>query len=215
MGRLVCHLRGVLRAWERVSTPPQYKWFYTHGRYKWREYQSVGGHAIQKKFFDHFLKGIDSGIMETARVRLEVRENLYDSIVRYENEWPIARTKYTKLHLDAATGTLNFDRVRGPRTISYNSEDPNSRALFKITFDKDTELTGQMKLKLWVSPNNANDMDLFVTLRKLDAYGHEVRFDAWEASGYWSVDLGWLRLSWRELDKKESRPWPARLHFEK
>jgi hypothetical protein len=37
-------------------------------------------------------------------------------------------------------------------------------ASFGITFDEDTELTGYMKVKLWVSAEVADDRDLFVVL---------------------------------------------------
>jgi len=65
--------------------------------------------AFQKKFFDCFLKGDTlSGILETPRVRLEIRDTIDKYTVRYENEWPIARTRYQKLYLDATTGKLNW-----------------------------------------------------------------------------------------------------------
>jgi hypothetical protein len=35
------------------------------------------------------------------------------------------------------------------------------RASFTVSFHRDTELTGNMKLKLWVSASEGGDMDLF------------------------------------------------------
>ena len=95
--------------------------------------------------------------------------------VRYENEWPIARTEYKKLYLDAATGTLSFNKVGKEGKVTYNSAD--GAAVFDIKFDQDTELTGYMAMKLWLSPEEANDMDLVVKLRKLDAKGNVVYFE--------------------------------------
>ena len=40
----------------------------------------------------------------------------------------------------------------------YDSEDKRQDVSFKYTFDKDTELVGNMKLKLWVSTKDSDDM---------------------------------------------------------
>ena len=42
---------------------------------------------------------------------------------------------------------------------------------FTIRFDEDTELTGYMKLHLWVEAIGSNDMDLFVKVQKLSKGG--------------------------------------------
>ena len=71
-----------------------------------------------------------------------------------------------------------------------------------------------MKLKLWVSPEDADDMDLFITLWKLDAKGNRVYFDWCHAWSRFPVALGWLRLSWREQDLELSTLWQPVLKFE-
>ncbi len=53
-------------------------------------------------FFDYWLKGIKNNIMETPRVRLSMRTGDGGYYLMNENEWPIARTQYTKLYLDAS-----------------------------------------------------------------------------------------------------------------
>ncbi len=195
---------GVFLAYQKISS--EYKWLYTHGRQKWAEFYSSEAKAFQKQFFDCFLKGTDSRIMETPRVRLEVRDTLDRYTVRYENEWPIGRTEYMELYLDANTGTLNFDKAGKEGRVSYDSESADGRASFDITFDQDTELTGPMNLKLWVSPENADDADLFVTLRKIDTNGDEVLFDCCHFPVRYPVAFGGLRLSNRELDEEKSTP---------
>ena len=205
------HTRGTLWGYKKISS--EYKWLYTHGRQKWAEFYSVEARDIQKKFFDCFLKGVDSRIMDTPRVRLEVRETRDRYKVRYEHGWPIARTQYKELYLDAKARTLNFDKVTQEGKVTYDSAD--GKAVFDITFDQDTELTGHMKLKLWVSPEKANDADLFITLKKVDADGNEVHFDSWSPPSRYPVALGWLRLSQRELDEEKSTPWQPYLKHER
>jgi uncharacterized protein len=199
------HTRGCFEAFKRISS--EHKWLYTHGRRKWEEYYSDEALEYQKKFFDHFLKGIDSGMMHTPRIRLEVRESQADYTVRYENEWPIARTQYEKLYLDAANGALNFDEGRQQGKVSYDSA--NGRAEFDVTFGEDTELSGHMKLRLWVSAEDADEMDLIVGVKKLNKTGQEVHFYGTAMSAYVKgmVARGWLRVSQRELDEEKSTPW--------
>jgi len=48
--------------------------------------------GIHIRWFDYWLKGIDNGIMDEPPVRVFV---MGDNIWREENEWPLARTKYT------------------------------------------------------------------------------------------------------------------------
>ncbi len=88
-------------------------------------------HAIQLRWFDHWLKGVDNGVMEEAPVRLFVMgENRW----RDENEWPLARTRYTRMYLHSAghanssrgDGVLRFTAPREefPDSFIYSPDDP-------------------------------------------------------------------------------------------
>ena len=214
------HLQGNFRGWLRASS--QHKWLYTYSLRKWQGlYTPIEARDMQRNFFDCFLKGIDSGIMEMPRVRLSVQDKLLDFKVRYEKDFPLKRTVYTALYLDASNGVLSPDKPEQTAKTTYNSDvSPVSqiihressvgnegKASFRITFDKETEITGFMKLKLWVSPEDADDMDIFVTVRKYNADGFQVCFDSDGAPGRMPVALGWMRLSKRELDEELSQPW--------
>ncbi len=197
------HSRGEFQAFRRIAS--KNKWLYTHGRRKWEEYYSDEALRSQKKFFDYFLRGVENGMLSLPRVRLETRETINAYKVRYENEWPIARTEYKKLYLDSGTGILNSDELSQVGKVTYDSKD--GRAIFDITFDEDNELSGYMKLKLWVSAEETDDMDLFVGIVKLDVDGNEVHF--YGMNGYLGgvVARGWLRVSQREIDEKMFTPW--------
>jgi predicted acyl esterase len=197
------HTRGSFRAFRKISS--EYKWLYTHGRQKWAEFYAAEARTYRKLFFDHFLKGIDDRILGLPRVRLEVRETLEKYAVRWENEFPLRRTEYKKLYLDARDGTLKPANDAPESKVTYDAA--NGKAEFVFNFAEDTELTGYLSLKVWVSPGEANDMDLFVTLRKLDRNGNQVLFDNCHVPGKWPMALGWLRLSHRELDREKSTPW--------
>ena len=78
---------------------------------------------------------------------------------------------------------------------------------FSHVFTEDTEVTGHMKLKLWVSTTEGDDMDLFVAVEKLDRTGEEVHFFGKTGYAEGPVALGWLRVSERTLDAVASTPW--------
>lgn len=67
-----------------------------------------------------------------------------------------------------------------------------------------------MKLKLWVAAEEAEDMDLFVGIKKFDRRGNEVYFPDFNHIENGQVATGWLRVSHRELDQAKStaaQPW--------
>jgi uncharacterized protein len=200
------HQMGGIWGYEHINS--KYKWFFGHGRHKWDVYYSPEALTFQKKFFDCFLKGnAKSGILETPQVRLEIRDTIDKYTVRYENDWPITRTRYRELYLDAAAGKLSWDKPGQTGTVSYDSAD--GAALFGIKFDEEIEITGNIGAYLWVSPGEVRDMDLVVKLRKLDTSGNIIYFDHCHAPGTYEVASGWWRLSWRELNASQSRPeWP-------
>ncbi len=196
------HSRGSFEAYKQIRS--EEKWLFTHGRQKWAVFYSDEALAMQRQFLDHFLKGEDTGIEDVGRVRLEVRESLETFTVRYEDDWPIPRTEYRALYLDAATGALSADLPETEEETRYLPL--TEAATFTLTFDEDTELTGNMKLRLWVSTSEGTDMDLFVGIEKLDASGEVVTFFGKAGFAEHPVALGWLRASERALDEARSTP---------
>ncbi len=68
--------------------------------------------ADHRAFFDHWLKGIDNGIMARPPVRLEIRTGHGGSYLQEEDEWPVARTTYPKWYFDAAPADWPGDANR-------------------------------------------------------------------------------------------------------
>ena len=204
------HSRGSFEGFKRISSDQ--KWLFTHGRGKWDVYYSEEALAYQKEFLDHFLKGEENGFDERAPVRLEVRETLDQYQVRFEEGWPVAGTEYRPLYLASDSSQLTHSKPQANGVVGYDSA--TGHAEFSLTFDEDTEITGNMKLKLWVSTYSSDDMDLFVGIQKLDREGKEVTF--YGKTGYTKgpVALGWLRVSERELDVERSSPWQPILTHE-
>jgi predicted acyl esterase len=199
------HTRGTLEGFKRIAS--EQKWLDVHGRKKWYYYYEPESVKRQQTFFDHFLKGVPTEIAEWPTVRLEVRERYAVGSMRAESEWPLARTRYTKLYLDATDGALRWTPVAAPASVRYDARGAAPgphRAEFGLTFDRPVELIGHMKLRLFVSADGADDLDLFVAIQKLDAAGETVPFAFYAHFENGPVALGWLRVSHRELDPTRS-----------
>lgn len=198
------HTRGTLEGFKRISSPR--KWLEVHGRKKWAHYYDPESVRRQTAFFDHFLKGQDTEIANWPAVRLEVREKYNAGRERAEKEWPVPGTRYTKLYLDAAAGSLLLEAPKGETRCAYDSTGAGeeARAQFDITFDQPCELVGHMKLKIWMAAEAADDMDIFIAVQKLDGDGGLVPFAYYAQFEDGPVALGWLRASHRELDRERS-----------
>ncbi|MBO9519324.1 MAG: CocE/NonD family hydrolase [Porphyrobacter sp.] len=206
------HTRGTIEAWRHMTSPD--KWLTIHGDKKWANYYRPESRQKQADFFDQFLKGEDRGVKSWPRVSLEIRESAQQRPQRSEGEWPLARTEYRALYLNAAAKGLQEQPVQTAASLNYDPCDPADEAVFDFRFDEDTELTGYSKLKLWVEAVGADDLDLFVALQKLDAEGKPVGFYFYAFYDNGPIALGWLRASHRELDAARSTPWqPVHSHL--
>jgi len=195
------HTRGSFRAFDRIRS--QYKWLYTHRWGKWATYYSDEALSWQYRFFDCFLKGQDNGMKDVPPVRLAVNDTRTEFSVRAERAWPLERTRWTPLYLDAASGRL---APQAPATASSASFDAARGELqFTWAVPTDVELTGPMTLVLFVSLEGADDLCLFAGVRKLRA-GRPVTFEGSYGFPYDLVTKGWLRASLRQLNAGLSRP---------
>ncbi len=200
------HTRGSFEGFSRIGSSQ--KWLFTHGRRKWQTFYSAEAAQVQLRFLDHFLKGKPNGWLDTPRVRLEVRRSLDRYDLRFEPAWPLPSVSVRTLHLDAQHHTLASAPPTAEAIARYDStaRSGDDRASFVFRFDQETELTGEMALKLWVSTSEGVDLDLFILLRKLDPAGREVHFYGYNGYDRDSVAKGWLRFSQRARDPTRSRP---------
>ncbi len=208
-GAFILHLRGNVEGF--VGAGSQHRWLRIHTGNHFEPFHTLESRRVQQRFLDYWLKGEDNGQATDPPVRLAIRRGA-DVAWRDEQEWPIARTRWTELYLDARTCTLGPEPPAEAGQVSY--EAPTGGASFSSApFVAPTEITGPLALRLWVS-TTAPDMDLFVTLRDVDADGNDV----WGiGSGGEPVAMakGWLRVSQRKLDPAKSLPYrPYHTHDE-
>jgi predicted acyl esterase len=184
-----------------------------HGGSHWAPFYTDYGVRLQKRFFDHFLKGADNGWDRQPRVQLQVRHPGEKFVLRHENEWPIARTKWTRFYLDPRGMRLTAEPLGEEGSIAY---DAMSEGVSFSTppLERETEIIGPSALKLFISSSTV-DADIFAVLRIFDARGEEVLFQG-ALDPKTPVGQGWLRASQRKLDPKRSLPYrPFHAHDER
>jgi predicted acyl esterase len=205
------HSRGNFEAFMQAASAQ--KWLEVHpGRHEEWFYLPYGL-DLQKRFLDHFLKGADNGWEREPRVQLNIRRPFSDTYeLRKEEEWPLARTRWTELYLDAAGEGLSWE---GPASTTSASFDAMGEpfTFYSAPLRAETEITGPLSATLFVS-SSTTDADLFVTLRAFSPDGEEVDFQG-ALDPRTPLAQGWLRASHRKLDQEASRPYrPFHTHDE-
>jgi predicted acyl esterase len=210
------HLRGNVEGYLAIGSAQKYLQLHVGNHVD--PFYSLEGRLVQLRFLEQFLRGVDSGITREPPIRLAIRQDAERYRWRYENEWPLARTEWTEWHLDAATGGLATRRPAATSSVTHEADPAASQThatFVTAAFEHDTEITGPVKLRLWVS-SSSDDADVFVIVRKLGRDGREVRFPGpMPAGSPVAVAYGWLRASHRKLDESRSTPWrPFHTHDE-
>jgi predicted acyl esterase len=197
------HPRGNFNGYTETpgDTP---KWLEAHGDSHWSLFSSDYGLALQKRFFDHYLKGVANGWERQPRVQLNVRYPGERFVLRHENEWPLARTQWTKFFLDPANQALGAKSVAQPGQVTYEALGTGV-TFWMPPLEHETEITGPIAAKLFVSSSTA-DADLFLIVRVFDRAGKELTFMG-STDPNTPIANGWLRASHRRLDPQKSKPY--------
>src|SRR4029079_19524835 len=137
---------------------------------------------------------------QQPRVLLQVRHA--DKFVpRAENEWPLKRTRWTKLYLDPVNAALSPAKPTKKATLSFAAMG-DGMTFMTPPLAEETEITGPSALKLFASSSTA-DADFFIVLRIFTGDMKEIVFQG-AIDPHTPVGQGWLRASHRKLDKKLS-----------
>ncbi len=207
------HPRGNFEAFIQAKSAD--KWLEVHpGRHEEWFYLEYGM-QLQKRFFDFYLKDEKNGWDKEPKVWLNLRRPFSNEFkLRKENEWPLERTKWTKLFIDASqNGSLSWKKNPKSAEINFSS---NSRGISILSdpLKSETEITGPIVAKLFVS-SSTEDCDIFITLQAFSETGKEVYFQG-TVDPRTPLAQGWLRASHRKLDKIKSLFWrPYHSHDEK
>lgn len=225
-GGILLHLRGNVQGYLNAGSDLKYLRFIT-GRHDLPFYYEEEV-EVQRSFLDAFLKGDDregwsvKGKLPPVDMVLRkgdvgfndaAAEKVYPR--RSENEWPIARTQYTKFYLqpDQSLST-SAPATTEKKIVSYEAlgtlDSPKLVQFTTAVFEEETEITGHVVAHLAISASSSNadqpppsDIDIFVTLRHISPEGTEV-FYTGTAGDAVPLTKGWLRASLRTV--KEDHP---------
>lgn len=190
------HTYGTLEGFRRISSAD--KWLRIHNTGEWDDYYDPEHVEDLRRFFDRYLKGIDNGWEDTPRVRVSVLNPGGEDVVdRPEEDFPIPRTEYRRLYLDAKGGSLRSDQPAEEARAEYDSG-RRGKAVFKMRMPADAEICGYVSVRLWVEAKDADDMDLFVKLEKRRPSGLKYKYSL--GPGMDMAAKGYLRVSMRETD---------------
>jgi predicted acyl esterase len=196
------HLRGNVEGFMRPNTDQ--RWLEIHGHPHWMLYYTDYGNELQRRFFDYFLKGEGDFPETQPRVELQIRRPGERFEERDEGEWPLARTEWKTTYLDLDGKALSDEVPSAPAEDTYAPFGEGLR-LLAAPFEEETEVTGPLAAKLWIS-STTSDADLFLVLHLFDADGEEVTFHG-ATEPKQPISLGWLRASHRHLDPARSKPY--------
>ena len=193
------HTHGSFAGFRRMASKE--KWLRVHNTSEWFDYYTPENVEDLRRFFDHYLKGIDNGWEQTPRVRLSVlNPGGTDIVGRAEEDFPLARTQYHKLYLSAADSALLSSLPADQAVSEYQSDSARHEVTYRYRMERPTEITGYMKLHLWVSAPDHDDMDLAVRVEKLSRDGQPLS----DRTGNLIAATGLMRVSMRQLDEARS-----------
>jgi predicted acyl esterase len=214
------HMRGNIDGFVRSASVNKKLQMHTGGHVD--AFYSDEGKQELLRWYDYWLKDIDTGIMDEPPVKLCIRTGESECTWRFEDEWPLARTQYTTYYLTADNAGVVDDAVhdvslstsapRRENELTYASGPEAYRrarqGLPTISFTTeplaaDVEITGHINLVMWVS-SETDDLDVFAYLRKVNPDGSVV-----------TATRGILQASHRKLDPELSTPYrPYHTHDE-
>jgi predicted acyl esterase len=231
-GGFAMHLRGNTEGY--MSAASKHRKLRIHSGSHYHPFHSEEARLDQLRWFDYWLKGIDTGIMNEPPVKLEIRTggSKQPYPFRFEDDWPIPRTQWTKyfLRIDrqgsedpaAHEGELVTESPKTLATVDYKQSAPTRpgkmpRGVSFVTppLAEDLEITGPIVLNVWVS-SSGEDTDIFATLRNIGPDGKDLYEVGQQEEPLQCVTKGWLRASHRKLDVEQSRPYrPYHAHDER
>ncbi|SDH60462.1 hypothetical protein SAMN05192534_1084 [Alteribacillus persepolensis] len=158
-------------------------------------------HEEMFRWYDYWLKGIDTGILDEESIQMFVEgENKWRGV----KQWPLPETEYKTFYLRPRHRISENPEPLGaeqappdgfyqvPLTVTNETQSVKWKS---DKFMEDTEMTGQGALYVYVEIDT-DDTNLITKVYDVDPYGNRQL-----------VTTGYLKASHRELDKSKSEPW--------
>lgn len=188
------HLRGAFEHYKGIDAPGK---LYIESRVEADAPMDEAYNAELVRWYDHWLKGVDNGIMDEPPIKLHVRGAGW----RHEHEWPLPQTEWVRLHLRRDGGlTRDPDPGGGDPDVFVQPpivEDHRVATCDYLTepLREEVELIGPSALTLHASIDST-DTNWMASVIDVAPDGREVE-----------LTRGFLKASHREVDEERSQPW--------
>lgn len=195
------HTHGSFAGFRDIASSE--KWLRVNNTNEWLDFYTEKYSRELLAFFNHYLKGDANSWENTPQVRICILDDGHQDIVdRVEASWPPQNSKLAKLWLNDK-GELDEETSPTSSLISYSVNKEGKTELHYV-FDKDTDVIGYMKLKLWVEARGSDDMELEIGIEKRDSKGKSYSRVLGEGVVGPVVASGLLRVSQRATDPQKS-----------
>ncbi len=190
------YIFATLDVWEKAGTPEKDRKLILYPpNFPERPYTEYHDELV--RWYDYWLKGIDTGILDEPPIKMFV---MGINKWRFEDEWPLARTEWTKFFLQPKGGLSKTPpSAAEPDTFTQRAPylDSTVYCLKYSTgpLEKDMEVTGPLALYLNASID-IDDTNWMVDLVDVDPDGNRQL-----------VSAGYLKAAHRALDEKKSKPY--------
>ncbi|MFJ3673534.1 CocE/NonD family hydrolase [Streptomyces sp. NPDC090106] len=163
------HTRNTFTGFEEISS--QDKWLRVHNSQEWPDLFEPANVEDLRRFFDHFLKGVDNGWETTPRVRYSVINPGGEDEFRTSDVWPVPGVETTTLYLDAANGALTEQPPTEEASVTYDATDSEAVAKFTLSVGEESRLLGPSNVRLRMSTDAGDDLDVFACVYKVGPDG--------------------------------------------
>ena len=208
------HLNGAQNWYAGINVPK--KLAFTGPTHLERPFHALHDEIV--RWYDYWLKGIDTGIMDEPQVRYWVQgANTW----RSGADWPLPETQWTKFYLHSWERLRTEPFVDGGRD-AYPEPDAfvqmpptQTRRIEKLRYmteplADDTLVAGPLALHFWASIDQ-EDTNWIIVIKDVgpDVSWRTGRDREWDTPQLPEREItrGWLKASHRALDEKRSKPW--------
>jgi uncharacterized protein len=188
------HLRGAFQHYDGIDAP---KKLYVESRVEADAPMDEAYNAEVVRWYDHWLKGVDNGIIDERPIKLHVRGRGW----RYGDAWPLPGTEWAELHLRRFGGlSREPEPVEGSPDVLVQAPIEVQPAVATCEYLTDpflepVEVTGPAALTLYAAID-ADDTNWMSSVLDVAPDGREVE-----------LTRGFLKASHRETDEAQSEPW--------
>lgn len=188
------HLRGAFQNYAGIDAP---KKLYIESRVEADAPMDAAYNAEVVRWYDHWLKGVDTGIMDEPPIKVHVRGRGFLTA----HQWPLPQTQWTELHLrrfhrlaPEAEPVAGRPDVFVQQSVLETS-DVASADYLTVPYAADVQIIGPMALTLFAEID-ADDTNWMVSVLDVSPDGTEVE-----------LTRGFLKASHRAVDEARSEPW--------